>query len=360
MLADCRDGKIDLILTKSISRFARNTVTLLETARELKEIGVDIFFEKENIHSTSGDGELMLTILASYAQEESRSVSENCKWRIRNDFKVGKPISVSMYGLKIDHGVITPVPEEAEVVRMIFRDYASGMGRNAILRKLDALGIPAKDGGQWHDSVIADMLRNEKYAGDLLLQKYHCPDHLTKETKRNRGELPQYLIRNNHEAIVERGLFDLVQEMIRGVGELHGTRGPKATYPFSGMITCSSCGKHYVRKTTNGKVSWQCGTYLQRGKEHCHAKQVPESTLIQETCTALNIAEFDERIFTKRVREIRIPVPNRLVYVLSDGNEVERDWKDRSRSESWNAENRKAHGERMRAIQKKKGAKKDI
>lgn len=360
MLADCRTGKIDLVLAKSISRFARNTVTLLETARELKGLGVDIFFEKENIHSQSSDGELMLTILASYAQEESRSVSENCKWRIRKDFQVGKPISVSMYGLKIQHGLITVVPEEAEVVHMIFRDYADGLGRNAILRKLDELGIPAKDGVLWHDSVISAMLENEKYAGDLLMQKYYCPDHLSKETKRNRGELRQYYIRDNHEAIVDRELFDQVQEMIRQMREAQGMRGSRTVHPFSGKIICDGCGRHYVRKTTNGKIFWQCGTYLQRGKSHCAAKQVPENTLIRETCAVLGLASFDETVFASAVRQIRIPQPNHLLYILADETEVECVWKDRSRAESWNAKNREALGERMCAIQMKKRAEKNV
>ena len=133
MLADCRAGKIDLILTKAISRFARNTVTLLETVRELKGLGVDVFFERENIHSVSGDGELMLTILASFAQEESLSTSENCKWRVRNDFKQGKPGNFRIFGYRQKKGVLIVQPKEAEIVRMIFRDYLGGMGRNLIM-----------------------------------------------------------------------------------------------------------------------------------------------------------------------------------------------------------------------------------
>jgi len=150
LIADCRAGRIDFIITKSISRFARNTVDLLETVRELKSLGVGVFFEEQNINSLSGDGELMLTILAAYAQEESRSVSENCKWRIRKDFNEGKPAGyMHVYGYDYKAGKLTIVPEEAEVVRMIFADYLSGMGRNAIMKKLIALGIPTKCGGRW-------------------------------------------------------------------------------------------------------------------------------------------------------------------------------------------------------------------
>ena len=172
LLADCRARRIDLILTKSISRFARNTVTLLETVRELKNLGVGVYFEEQNLHSLSGDGELMLTILASYAQEESRSVSENQKWRIRKDFKEGKPSNnIRIYGFDYKDFKLTIIPEEAEVVRMIFADYLSGLGKNAIMKKLIRLGVPTKCGGRWSESTIGSILGNEKFIGDTCLQK---------------------------------------------------------------------------------------------------------------------------------------------------------------------------------------------
>lgn len=150
LLSECRAGRIDLVITKSISRFARNTVTLLETVRELKELGVDVYFEEQNIHSISPDGELMLTILASYAQEESLSASENQKWRIRKDFERGRMGSITMLGYKRNrNGVLEIIPEEAVIVRMIFSDYLSGMGKNAIANKLHEMGVPTKGGGIW-------------------------------------------------------------------------------------------------------------------------------------------------------------------------------------------------------------------
>lgn len=141
MLADCRDGKIDMVITKSLTRFARNTVTLLATVRELKLLGVDVYFEKENLHTLSPDGELMLTLLASFAQEESRSASENQKWRIQKMFEEGRPNTGRMLGYRLVDGVLQIVPEEAEIVRMIFADFLSGMGKNAIARKLNQMGI---------------------------------------------------------------------------------------------------------------------------------------------------------------------------------------------------------------------------
>lgn len=171
MLADCRAEKIDMVITKSLTRFARNTVTLLETARELKLLGVDIFFEKENLHTLSSDGELMLTLLASFAQEESRSVSENQKWRIHKMFESGRPNTGRMLGYRLKDGTLCVVPEEAEIVKIIFTDFLSGMGKNAIARKLNDMGIPTLSNSVWRDNTIDGILKNEKYTGDMILQK---------------------------------------------------------------------------------------------------------------------------------------------------------------------------------------------
>ena len=161
MLADCRAGKIDMVITKSISRFARNTLMTLETVRELKVLGVDVFFEKEKVHSLSSDGEFMLSILASYAQEESLSVSENCKWRIRKMFQQGRPSTGTMLGYRLKDGKLQIVPEEAEVVRQIFADYLGGMGVLAICKKLNAAGIPTKGGGPWMESTVHKILHKD-------------------------------------------------------------------------------------------------------------------------------------------------------------------------------------------------------
>ena len=166
LLADCRAGKIDMVITKSISRFARNTVTLLETVRELKLLGIDVLFERENIYSLSGDGEVMLTILASFAQEESLSVSENCKWRIRDRFKQGEPNNCTILGYRLVGGKYYIMPEEAEIVRLAFSDYLSGMGRTAIAQKLNALGYESRLGKSFAESSISVILQNEKYVGN--------------------------------------------------------------------------------------------------------------------------------------------------------------------------------------------------
>ena len=349
LLADCRSGMIDMVITKSISRFARNTVTMLTVVRELKALGVDVFFEKENIHSQSCDGELMLTILASYAQEESRSVSENCKWKIRKQFEQGNPVSTQLLGYRVRHGTFEIIPEEAQIVRMVFNDYLSGMGRNAILKKLLALGIPTKTGGTWSESLISDILKNEKYAGNLLLQKYYRADHLTKLDRRNYGEVQRYFVRDHHEAIIDRQTFDSVQAELQARAQhFHPYEYSPTDYPFSGKIVCGNCGKAYRRKICHGKVAWNCATYLRMGKGSCHSKQIPEDILFETTASVLGLREFDAGMFKERVRKIRVPAFNHLIYEFVDGTQVERVWQDRSRSKSWDEDMRRQAAERAR------------
>ena len=168
LIADCRAGLIDMVITKSISRFARNTVTLLETVRELKDLGICVYFDEQNIYTGSSDGELMLTILASYAQEESRSASENQKWRIRKDYNEGKSSNyMSIYGYDHSAGELTVIPEEAKVVQMIFNDYLAGLGINAIMKKLIRLKKPTKRGEQWTEGTVWSILKNEKFTANI-------------------------------------------------------------------------------------------------------------------------------------------------------------------------------------------------
>lgn len=352
LLADCKDGKIDLIITKSISRFARNTVTLLETVRELRKLGVDVFFEEQNIHSQSSDGELMLTILASYAQEESLSVSENCKWYWRQRMKDGHMVGLRrMFGYNIEHGVITINPAEAAIVKSIFEQYISGASTVGIARALEASGVPTVSGGRWSDSRVRDMLKNEKYLGNALLQKKYVADHLTKRLVRNHGELTKYYVEGTHDAIIDRDTFELAQQRIaENTAKCNVQKPTTARYPFSGMILCDNCGKHFGRKTVQGRISWQCMTFQFVGKSACPAKQIPEPTLIAVCCDVLGIDDFDEQVFADRISGIRVTGPNELLFTLSDGRTEARTWKDRSRRESWTDEMKEAA--RQRSIQK--------
>ena len=205
MLADCDAGKINIILTKSISRFARNTVDLLETVRHLKDIGVEVRFEKEHINSMSGDGELMLSILASFAQEESRSISDNVKWGVRKRMEDGIPNGRKrVYGYNWEGDELVIVPDEAAVVRRIFRDFLDGKSRLETERELAADGITTRDGCRWVDSNIKVVLTNITYTGNMLLQKEYVTDPISKKRRKNRGELPQYYVENTHQAIILR------------------------------------------------------------------------------------------------------------------------------------------------------------
>ncbi len=349
MLDDCRAGQIDLILTKSISRFARNTVSILRIVRELKDMGVDVFFEEQNIHTMSADGELMLTILASYAQEESLSVSENCKWYWRQRMKQGNMVGLRrMFGYNIVRGVITINPVEAAIVRNIFAQYISGGSTVGIARALEASGVPTVSGGKWNDSRVRDILKNEKYIGNALLQKKYVADHLTKRLVRNHGELAQYYVEGTHGAIIDPDTYELAQRRIAQNTEKCNIKKPTtARYPFSGKIVCGNCGKHFGRKTTQGRVSWICMTFQFEGKSACSAKQIPEPTLMTVCCDVLGIAEFDERVFTERISGIRVTAPNELLILLADGHTETRAWKDRSRRESWTDEMKEAARQRF-------------
>ena len=356
LLADCRAGKVDIVITKSITRFARNTLTTLAAVRELKNLGIDVYFEKENIHSLSGDGELMLSILASYAQEESRSVSENIKWRIRKKFEAGRPTIGIMLGYRLKEGKLIVVQDEAELVRQIFADYLSGMGVAAIRKKLNAASIPTRYGGQWADGSVHKILHNDKYTGDLLLQKTFRQDHISKKQCVNRGELPKYFAENTHEAIISHEVFEKVQrEFAARAAKYHPYRTVPAIYPFTAKIICEKCGSHYRHKhavagTKYEKIVWICGTFNSLGKSVCDAQQIPEAILKAKTAEVLGIAAFDAKVLADNIAEIRVPVRNKLAFVFHDGKRIEVDWHNPSRRESWTAEMKQTACERQLAI----------
>ena len=353
MLTDCRAGKIDMIITKSISRFARNTVTVLESVRELKNLGVDVYFEEQNIHTTDGDGELLLTILASYAQEESKSVSENMLWRIQKNFEEGQPWNKTVLGYRYKGDCFVIVPEEAELVRRIYDLYLSGLGTTAIVKILNEEECRTRfDNEKWHRSVIHGILTNDTYTGNLTLQKTFSEDHISKITRINRGELPKYYAEETHEAIIPMETFQAVQaEMARRAAKAH--RNGRTYTPFSGKLICGICGKHYNRRKKARGECWDCITFNDFGKEACPSKRIPESTLMEKTAEILHTDEFSPAAFEHLIAFIRVCPENRLVYHFHDGHEEETTWKDRSRAASWTPEMREA----ARANAMKRGAK---
>lgn len=344
LLADCRAGKIDMVIVKSISRLARNTVTMLATVRELKGLGIDVLFEKENIHSMSGDGELMLSILASFAQEESLSVSENCKWRIRRDFAAGEGNSFDMYGYKIRGGEYEIVPEEADVVRKIYTWYLDGVGTGRIAIMLNAKQIPPCRGSLWNRTTIMSVLRNEKYTGNILLQKTFISDHLTKKKRVNRGELPQYYVEDSHEEIIDKATFDRVQEELKRRAERYETASSvvKEQNSLAQKITCGICGKHFIRKFGNTSAKykrplWICQTYLARTKAACPSRRISEKVLFPILAGVLGAQEEDVMDEAYRIEEIVVFPEGRLI-IRVDGEAVEHHWENPSRALSWTDE----------------------
>ncbi|HEX3037801.1 MAG TPA: recombinase family protein [Oscillospiraceae bacterium] len=350
LLLDCRAGKVDMIITKSISRFTRNTLTLLETVRELKTLGIDVLFEKENLHSMSGDGELMLTILASFAQEESRSVSENCKWRIRKQFQAGEPANWRfLFGYHITKDSVEIDTQQAEIVRMIFHDYLAGDGMDRIAKKLSSMGIQKTFSGKWTAPRVMEILKNEKYTGNALLQKAFVADHLAKKKTRNHGELPMYYAEGTNEAIIDLETFERVQELIETKRmKNNSSKKTPARYPLTGKIVCMNCGNTYRRKVCRTRANWQCNTYLRSGRGDCPAKQIPEETLLVLTAKVLDLPQFDEEVFYQKISLIQVTGPNQLTFLFKDGHSEYREWRDRSRSESWNAEARKKASEQQK------------
>lgn len=269
LIQDCKDGKIDRIITKSISRFARNTVTLLTTVRDLRRMGIGIYFEEQNIDTLTEAGELMITLLASQAQEESRATSDNCKWRIRKMFEEGYTTNVRLTGYRVDDGLVQLVPDEQEIVQRIFQMYLDGYGKQAIANTLFEEGVPTCLGGEWSATTVGSILRNEKYAGDLLLQKTYVADHITKICKKNNGDLPQYFIRDDHEAIVRREVFDAVQvEAARRAERYTRPRGEFSE--LTSLVRCGICGKNYRRKTATARILWICKPTIRAVRNTAH------------------------------------------------------------------------------------------
>ena len=236
MIADALDGKFDLIITKSVSRFARNIVDSISTVRLLKEHGVEVHFEKEDIWTLNSQSELLLTIMSTLAQEESRSISENTKWGIRKSFADGKArVSFSHFlgydaGFKINE-------EEAKTVRLIYQLFISGYSLSAICKELERRELPTATGRQkWYISSVLSILTNEKYKGDAMLQKSYTDDFLSKKKVKNYGKVPQFYIEHHHEPIIEPALFDLVQEELRGRKHNHTVSEPLCT-----KLRCGAC-----------------------------------------------------------------------------------------------------------------------
>lgn len=292
MIADALAGKIDLIVTKSVSRFARNTVDSLDTIRKLKAKGVECYFEKENIYTFDGKGELVLTIMASLAQEESRSISENVTWGKRKAFsdgKVGLPYKAFLGYRKGEDGNLEIIEEEAVIVRLIYSLYLEGLTINGICDRLTELGyVPKlKKTKKWHPTTINSILHNEKYKGDALLQKNYTVDFLTKTRKKNNGEVQQYYVENHHPAIISKDEWDDVRAEELRRQAYNGAYSSKGI--FGAKVMCAECGGIFGLKTWHSNDSYkrvvlQCNNKYKSKESHC-------------TNTHLSVEELQEMFF---------------------------------------------------------------
>lgn len=358
MLQACRDGKIDLVVTKSVTRFARNTVVLLETIRELKSLNIDCYFEKERMHSISSDGELFLTLLAMYAEEEARSASENQRWRIQKKFEKGEAWTCIMLGYRLEDGHFVIVPDEAEIVKQIFSDYLSGMGCMAIARKLQQSNAKSRYTNRWSTSTIQRIIRNEKYIGDMLLQKTYCTDFRTKKCKDNHGEVRQYYVTNSHEPIIDKDTFEKVQKEIerrRAIYYPKSFANKDNDNPFRGLIICGNCGSHFLRKTqsSNGKIFWRCNGYIEHGKNFCSIGNIHNDTIEKKALDVLGLTELTPEVISERIKQIIVPEHKHLLFILNDGSKHEVTWEYPSRSKSWSAEMKDKARQRLAKRQRK-------
>lgn len=315
LIGECRKGKIDRIIVKSISRFSRNTLDCLKYVRELKELGIGVTFEKENIDSLDAKGEVLLTILSSLAQDESRSISENATWGIRKKFERGeiRVNTTKFVGYdKGENGNLIINEEQAKIVRRIFQDFLQGETPESIARSLKEEGVPGWNGkANWYPTTIQRMLQNEKYMGDALLQKTYTVDFLTKKRSENQGQVNQYYIEGNHEAIINKEDWDLVQLEVERRNQYRQDNHINfyiiqcEQNPFICKVFCKECGGLFGRKnwtTSRGKRPvWQCNNrYKVKGIQGCTNRHIDEETLQQAFLRAIEILhEKKEQLLEK-------------------------------------------------------------
>ena len=321
LMNQCMKGKVDMVITKSISRFARNTVDCISWVRKLREKNVAVYFEKENLNTLDDSTEMILTILSSQAQEESRAISTNVKWGYARKFEKGESTGQRSYGFrKAPTGEMCIVEEEAAVIRNMARWFLDGDSLERIKHRLEDAGIETTTGKKtWSTGTIYNILTNEKIMGDVLLQKTFTADYLTKRRVKNSGQQKQYYVKNHHEAIIPKTVYYKIQEEIARRSSLKkaGTRKGKTAqgvysskYALTGIMVCNECGAHYRRTTwaKNGKkvIVWRCINRLEHGTKRCHESPTLKEEVIQEAIMgklhSLSIDEEEEN-FLNGVKE---------------------------------------------------------
>jgi len=315
MIDECHAGNIDMIITKSISRFARNTLDCLKYIRELKDKNIPVFFEKESINTMDSKGEVLLTIMASLAQQESQSLSQNVKMGIQYRYQQGK-VQVNhnrFLGYTKDaDGNLVIEPKQAEIVKRIYREYLEGKSMDKIAAGLEADGILTGAGKErWHPSTIKKILTNEKYIGDALLQKTYTTDFLTKKRIKNNGTMPQYYVEGDHEAIIPKDIFLLVQEELARRRRVHTTENGKrrcysCKHCFAQIVFCGECGEYYRRVHWNNRgcrsIVWRCCSRLENTGHACRSRTVNETILEQVVIEAINQVLCQKNDFLKTLQ----------------------------------------------------------
>jgi len=336
MIDECMEGNIDLVITKSISRFARNTLDCLKYIRQLKEKNIAVYFEKENINTMDAKGEVLLTIMASLAQQESQSLSQNVKLGLQYRYQQGK-VQVNhnrfMGYTKDEEGNLIIVPEEAEIIKRIYREYLEGKSLAGIGRDLEKDGIlTAAEKPRWRPETIKKILLNEKYIGDALLQKTFTVDFLTKKRVKNEGHVPQYYVENSHEAIIPKELFLQAQEELHRRSNIYtgadkNKRIYSSKYALSTITFCGECGDIYRRVYWNirgrKEFVWRCVTRIEQGPETCKNRTVKEGDLYDAVMTAINrlLAGGDNMIRTLE-ENIHAVIGDTTEYKISEINKL--------------------------------------
>ena len=313
LIEDCEKGLIDRIFTKSLSRFARNTTDCLELVRHLSDIGVTLYFEKENIDTGKMESELLLSIMSSIAESESVSISENVRWSIRRNFERGNfKLGYAPYGYDVNDGVFSINSEEGPWVRWIFDKAYNGMSTTAIARELNEKGAPRRKAKKWYSSTVAGILTNEKYTGDCLLQKTYSDFRFKRH--RNKGEKEQFLVSDHHEALVSREVFEsvgaLIQRRAQGLNMEKGNTGCQNRYTFSGFLTCEACGskmKHRnVYVDSRPCDAWLCSRHL-ASKNSCFMTAVRGTEIENAFTTMINKLIFArEDIFNPLLDALKV------------------------------------------------------
>ena len=319
MMEDCCAGKIDRILTKSVSRFARNTVDSLNAIRELKSLGIGVDFQKENIFTLDSKGEFLITIMSSLSQEESRSISENVRWGIKKRMSDGKYSVTYSHFIGYDRGADGKMvinENEANIVRFIFRSRLQGYSDTATANRLMELGVPAPYGGEkWSPTVVRHMLSNEKMKGDALIQKSYVADFLDKRQRKNKGEVQQYYVTGGHEAIIDPVLFDHVQETVKA--SIEDERGFSGVNPWSTKLICGKCGNYFRIKHRHYKVCWECrdgykkpdpckNSYIYETARDWHVKEIMRTALGGRPDVVKTVNGIIDRVVKDEKRKERV------------------------------------------------------